>query len=657
MDTIFGKKLYELIDLDDTIVKSYYTFLSEVPVDYQGVESVTLDGRKIKVEEYGHDPGRRIVLDFGGILAAEEDVIIIDGGLENGGSLEQTINGDTIDTGERANPFRIYELITGETYYQHGPIDVDNPDGVLTIRGQEGGRKPVILKKVVDDNAIGTNRINSSLTLQNVQYHTLESDSGMAFTAWNILGIDHTLRVEGCLFEHCNGRLFNLNDVRSGAEIVIRDNYFRDLHAFEQWWGGSIVECKVPVDSFFFENNTVSGGGLTILGQECLFDYAVINHNTFINNHKYPFLNHYWKELYFTNNLFVNANMAGEDLENISNGGGILLDARLHGIIGVDSIHPDIRIQGRYLNADSTALTDEVNGLDDIIYYAADNVLTYSTILDPYYHGTVDGVWQDAPASYLTWGGKEGPFKVLNVPGIWNNDRTKAWIAAYGNLRDENNHIYIIALDSLGLATDPLPQDAADVFVQWNRYQWAVPDVERPTDFSAYYFGDYDPATIPGIETEDSDAGGITKISDMTEDFSYALDLTSKSDGLPIGALHWEYEIFDREASLVAVKIAYAGTVAVVEIPSPSSRFELTNYPNPFRQETVISYKLSRKGRVHLEILDAVGRPVRVLVDEIQPAGNYLVPFQPDGLPAGLYFYRITSWNSQQQEKMICIGR
>ena len=611
---------------------------------------------KIKIDEYGKDPARKIVLSISGILAAEEDVLIIEGGPENGGSLENIINGDTTATGERNNPHRIYELKADEIYYQHGPIDVNNPDGVITIRGQQVGRKPVILKKVLNENKIGTNLVNSSLTIQNVQYHTMEPDSSLPWTAWEITGNNHKLRVEGCLFEHCNGRLFNMNQVRSGAEIRIRDSYFRDLHMFSQWWGSRVVECKIPVDSLFFENNTISGGGLTVLGQECLFDYAVINHNTFINNHKYPFLNHFWKEVYFTNNLFVNANMVGEDMENVATGGADP-NAELRGIIGVDSIDLSIQIQGRYLNEDSTALTEEVDGLDDIIYYAADNVVTYSSTLDDYYDGTVDGVWEDAPASYLTWGGFEGPFRVLNVPGIWNNESTKARIAAHGNLRDENNHIYTIPLDSLGLATDPLPQDAADVFIQWNRTQWAVPDVSAPTDYSAYYFGDYDPATIPGIETEASAAGGITRISDLMEDFSYALDLTSESDGLRIGALHWDDEAFDREVSLSAVKEAYAKATGIknrgIELP----RFELTNYPNPFSRETTISYSLAESGHVQLEVFNIVGQSIRILVDEFQQAGKYNLIFHPAGLQDGLYFCRITSGGNQQQEKMIYLNR
>ncbi len=73
MDTIFGKNLYEKLNVGDSIKKSYYAFLSEIPSDYKGVESVTIVGDTIKVEEYGMDPERSIELDISGFLTGIED--------------------------------------------------------------------------------------------------------------------------------------------------------------------------------------------------------------------------------------------------------------------------------------------------------------------------------------------------------------------------------------------------------------------------------------------------------------------------------------------------------------------------------------------------------------------------------------------------------
>jgi hypothetical protein len=77
IDTIFGKKLYKELDVEEKASKSYYVFLSEIPADYRGVESVTMAGDKIVVEEYGLDPERSIELDISGIPDSLEDVTSI----------------------------------------------------------------------------------------------------------------------------------------------------------------------------------------------------------------------------------------------------------------------------------------------------------------------------------------------------------------------------------------------------------------------------------------------------------------------------------------------------------------------------------------------------------------------------------------------------
>ncbi|KPL11232.1 MAG: hypothetical protein AMS26_20415 [Bacteroides sp. SM23_62] len=601
---------------------------------------------------------------FAGLLITgsliAQDIIVIDGGLANAGELETTINGDTASDGSRLNPNRIYELKAGEYYIQNAPINVNNPDGTIIIRGQTGGTKPIWVKTSLEEVNVGSNQIASSLTMQNIHYQTMQMDNrALPWSAFNITVDSAHLLVEDCLVEFCNGIIWNMNNVSAGAELEIRNSYFRDFHDFTQWWQARVAQCKVPVDKFIFENNTVTGGGLTVLGQECLFEYAVINHNTFINNHKYPFLNQYWKEVYFTNNLFVNANMVGEDMENVATGGQDP-DGLMHGISGVDTITLNIWIQGKFLNEDSTALTEEVDELSDIIYYAADNVVTYSPTLDFYYGGGYnDNTEFDAPESYLDWGGMgTGPWEVVNVPGIWSNSRTQDLIAAYSNIVDENNEIYTISLGDLGLGTDPLPQAAADTFVKWNRNQWGVPDITTIGDpgIALYAFGDYDPATVPGVEVEAAPpgAGGITKISDMIEDFSYSMTLTSKSDGLRIGALHWNDETYDGAASIAAVKAAYDAATDIEDVLMPAG-FDLKNYPNPFNSSTTISFNLEKNSHVNLSVYDISGRRVELLINENRIAGEHHIQFSPDQVSSNIYFLRLTTEDNTVTKKMMML--
>ncbi|NJC28231.1 T9SS type A sorting domain-containing protein [Neolewinella antarctica] len=586
-----------------------------------------------------------------------QNVLVIEGGSANPGSLELAINGDTTSTGERADPNRIYELKAGEFYIQRSAINVSNPTGTITIRGQEGGSKPIIFKQPVNDLNIGTNEINSSLTIQNIQYHNQESDNSIPETAFNISGNDRKLIVEESFFENCSLMIFNMNNVKQGANVEIRNSYFRDFHDFAQWWGGRVLMAKVPIDTFIFENNTVSGGGLTVLGQNCLFDYSVINHNTFINNRKYPFLNQYWREAYFTNNLFVNGNMVGEDRENVAVGGQDP-DALLHGIIGVDTIENSIALPSRYLNTDST-LTDEIDELSDIIFYAADNVVVSSATLDDYYNGGFNSEFPDAPTSYLNWGGTNGAFKVVNVPGIWKNERTTALLDDHKNLVEENNIIYEFRAEDLGMVTEALPQEAADPFIQWNLNKWGVPGVETPTrpEYVKYQFGDFDPLTIPGVETESAAAGsgGITKISDVLEDFSYTRDLTSVSDGLRIGALHWNDEDYDAEASIKAVKDAYQKSLTSTQEVVSADNFNLSNAPNPFKNTTMISFDLKESTAVTLSIFDISGRAIQTLVSSSLPAGTHTAEFMSGTHPSGTYFYRLTTDKYVTSKTMILL--
>jgi len=399
-------------------------------------------------------------------LFAQPDTVLIDGGLENGGSIETTINNDVTD-GVRNNPNRVYELKRGEFYMMHAPLNVDNAGGTLTIRAEDGeGPKPVIIRVPLNEIEVGNHVIKGSLTIQGIQYHWKQTDgaSGGAWGHWAVSENDSKLLVEDCLFEFGFGVLFNTDGIENGQVAIFRNNYFRDFHDGAQWWAGRVINNKVPVDTMIYENNTSTGCGLTVLGQENLWEYGLINHNTFINNTKYPFLNQYWKEMYFTNNLFINANWVGEDMENVATGGQDP-DALMHGIVGVDTITTKIWINSKfYLDGDSTQLGPEVDEISDYIWYAADNVTITSPTLAAYYAGDLNTVIDGAPASYLTWGGLgEGPWEVVNVPGIFSNSRTDSLIAHWDNIKAENNHVYTISQDSLGMVTDPLPQAAADV--------------------------------------------------------------------------------------------------------------------------------------------------------------------------------------------------
>ena len=76
--------------------------------------------------------------------------------------------------------------------------------------------------------------------------------------------------------------------------------------------------------------------------------------------------------------------------------------------------------------------------------------------------------------------------------------------------------------------------------------------------------------------------------------------------------------------------------------PLPVHTALLANYPNPFNNSTQIVYSLAAAGPVRLEIYNALGQQVRILVDEFQGAGVYHVTWDArdqwgSAVAAGVY--------------------
>jgi hypothetical protein len=84
------------------------------------------------------------------------------------------------------------------------------------------------------------------------------------------------------------------------------------------------------------------------------------------------------------------------------------------------------------------------------------------------------------------------------------------------------------------------------------------------------------------------------------------------------------------------------------------------NYPNPFNPVTNIDLELPEFAKTHLAIFDITGREVITLINnENLNAGHYRYQVNANGLPSGMYFYRMvaisTSGNKYTDTKKLVL--
>jgi hypothetical protein len=620
------------------------------------------------------------------MLSVNGDTMFISGGtlagLENAGALETAINGDVDGTGARKNPNRVYALYEGQYYLQQNAIDVINPTGTLTIVGvpsASGHTKPVWMMKGIGGpiliNGNSCNRVYGSLKFVNIHYVALQLDGTLQnenFMCGTQNKLPQSLIIDNCLFEFtgnldlfdCTNESGAIGGWPNGAKFRITNSYFRNLFNSSQWWGSRVFQCKHPIDTLWVENVTTTGGGLTFLQQNELVDFAYFNHNTIVNNHKYWILSPYYKTFVCTNNIFLNQNWVGED-STVTNSGQDP-DRLFESTINIDTVTRNNQVvvqQKYYASADSTTYVSALN-LENLKVYVSNNINYWNPLLLDYFTNA-GNITHDGTTGYvnswLDWGsGFILPQKLGNMPGLWMNSRTAALFTKYappagGFVAEAPKTV------SPGSTTiDQIDAATRDIMMAWNQNKYSDPNFATAPDayHSKMVFGDFDPATIPGVGGENG--SGITKFTDLTENWNATV--MSTIDNLPLGALHWSdarIAAFDSKADYALVNAAYqvlAGKpLAVKELPvGVAGKFELAqNYPNPFNPSTMINFTLAKASDVKLAVYNVLGQQVATLLNQHMSAGSQSVVFDASKLTSGVYFYRLDAGSFSSVKKMM----
>jgi photosystem II stability/assembly factor-like uncharacterized protein len=105
--------------------------------------------------------------------------------------------------------------------------------------------------------------------------------------------------------------------------------------------------------------------------------------------------------------------------------------------------------------------------------------------------------------------------------------------------------------------------------------------------------------------------------------------------------------------SILMSTLNNGGLPVTVKPQAKSTSEPLLNFPNPFSCSTRITYRVDHEEMVLLTVYNFLGQPVETLVNSVQQAGKYEIPFDSKGLPQGLYIYRLQTGSRVSMGKMI----
>ncbi len=293
---------------------------------------------------------------------------------------------------------------------------------------------------------------------------------------------------------------------------------------------------------------------------------------------------------------------------------------------------------------------------------------------------SLDGKWDDSnpaqPGSYLDiFASKlaDLPIVTLNVTRSPNSNPNLGEAIPQSFERVGRLHFKII---------DPLKEKR----VMWNLGACGITDWSTYVNLGQYFDFIIDPIVVPVelisfnatskdgsviIEWEtksETNNLGFEVYRSETKDGVYSRVTKQMIKGAGTSENKNNYNLIDKTVEVnkhyfyKLVNIDYSGEIHIngpVEIfVSPPSRYALSqNYPNPFNSNTKIEYLVKEEGRITIEIFNISGQLIKVLVDNLKPAGSHMVVW--DGLDdsnhvvaSGIYFYKMSINGFKEIKKM-----
>ncbi len=540
---------------------------------------------------------------------AQADTVMVPAEDESGNPLVNSIIdyvvADTNDSGEQLH--KVYKLSNSKVYMLDKAVVISNPVHIVAGNPTTEAPQPKIISVANEaGDAAATNeffKVYADFKLQNVWLGGICTNgwnrSWGANGAVNALEPGISITLDGIWVDY-----FSWSSI--GASVPNTKWYISNLHVrnaiqWEPWTTfGLYFEGAQQVDSLVIENSTIfnHNGPAIFLASE--MGYLEVNHCTFVNGVKWPFLPIYRQtNVKITNNVFYNTNYMGQTMGERK---GHEPDLLANSIINIDTL------------ASNLSDTMETIMPESERTYIVKNNACY---------------WSEAVTEY--WANNDS---VLSSPdNQWMNSRTEAMFADdenYPNLVAENNWVNVDPqfdqFDDLAAATDSciknVKNQRAGVGWDYTVYEYDSDKEEYPDFFRVMY-------EYP-----------------LAENFHHATEMLG-TDGKPIGDLNY-YPDYDP----LAIDNSNDDNLA--------NNFSLEqNYPNPFNPTTTIEFSLNKPGKVTLTVYNVLGEKVKTLYEGSSPAEHSI---EWNGrndagkmVPSGVYFYKLKGANITKVRKMLFV--
>ena len=279
--------------------------------------------------------------------------------------------------------------------------------------------------------------------------------------------------------------------------------------------------------------------------------------------------------------------------------------------------------------------------------------------------GVHDGVLY-AGGRFLNAGGVSAPYLAA-----WNGT---SWSSVGGGV---NSHVYALASHQDGLVVGGFFTTAggnpASYIAMWDGSSWDTMGggVDRGVDCATLHQGDL------YVGGRFLTAGGVGARSLARWDGSHWSEVDGSMMGIPDGGDVIVRDVYDDGSSLwVAGNFIGAGVVASrgvaqwrdavsevsenVRVMNDALHLRIVER-NPFGERTAVAFQLTDPEHARVEVIDAVGRRIRVLCDRELPAGEHRFEWdgrngQESDAPAGIYFVRVSTPSASQAIRVNRVG-